>query len=233
MIKPYAKLKPYTPPKFRKPAPYKMPKPHLPAKLGPVAGAPAPVAPAAPAASAAPAAPTLPPVGTPNDARYNSDINAAQTAYNNQNLALQGQETDVRSSFGFDPQYANNPYTQAALLQRAHDQQFANTTNVLAARGQMYSGHMNRQRAADEFAAGQRLDTVKRNYSGALNKIAQARLSNQSRFDQARSSAYADLLDRIAASQTDSSLYDPGPTNDYPDVGGPAGTAKRKRKRKK
>lgn len=163
----------------------------------------------APTYAAAPK-PSLPPVQTGGDSRYNLDIANLQQNYNNANLGYQQRETDTRSLFGFDPQYADNPYTRANLLQRSADQRFRGSTNSMAARGQLYSGALDRAHAADTFTSGAELDTARRDYASQLNQLSQDRLGAQTQYTQGIAGAYQDLLDRRIAAEPDPSQFDPG-----------------------
>lgn len=115
----------------------------------------------------------------------------------------------MRSEFGFDPEFAQNPYTRANLLDRAAKQQFNRTGNSAAARGQLYAGNLNRRRASDTFAAGQALDTSRRDYNQSLTQIQADKAAAQRGFAQGSDNAYLDLLDRLTSAAPDPSAYTP------------------------
>lgn len=169
-------------------------------------GAGAPVAPPAPAQPS-------PPVGTPDDAAYESNVNALQTRLNNTNTGLTGQEQQIRQQYGFDPEFASNPYTKANMLARAAQQRFTGTGNALAARGQLYSGALNNARADDQFASDAALNDARTSYTQALTDIENRRLSAQTDFALGKSDAFTSLLGRLTDSTPDASVQ---PTPDYP-----------------
>lgn len=104
----------------------------------------------------------------------------------NRNIALGNSEAAVQEGdLGFDAGYnadgtvnTSNPYSRAALLQLAHEQQTLGTTNSMAAAGQLYSGaRANAQAGVDtNYArneAGNRLA-----YQRGLHSIKAGQLTN-------------------------------------------------------
>jgi hypothetical protein len=153
------------------------------------------------------------PVG---DARMDSQLNALQTRLNSQNLAFNQQEQMTRQEFGFDPQYAKSPYTQASILKRRAQQRFMGTTNSNAAAGQLYSGAVTRDRTADELASGAELDAARKDYAARLANINQGRLDARNAYAEGADFAKLDAVERYTAS-------DPGLLYDDPGEGGGGG----------
>lgn len=158
-----------------------------------------------------PPSPAAPPIPTLDDARYNSDINNYQRDFNNTNLGINNREFGIQEHFGFNPEFASNPYTLANALMRNANQQFNRTTNSAARSGQLYSGATSRARDADAFSAGAAQDQARRDYNQQLAQIALERTQAQSALDSGRDSAYLDMMDRALQSEPDSGLYPDSP----------------------
>lgn len=154
-----------------------------------------------------------PPVGVADDAAYETQANNLNTRYANQDLALTGQEQQIKQDYGFDPEYASNPYTKANMLARAASQRFTGTTNAMASRGQLYSGATNNARAADQFASDAQMNDARNSYAQALIGIQNSRLSNTTDRNLGLADARQSLNDRLTASTPDASIQ---PTPDYP-----------------
>lgn len=159
-----------------------------------------------PGMGAAPGVPA-PPVPRLDDSIYQSQLNQLQTGFNDSSLALGQRETGIREQFGFDPQYASNPYTRANMLQRAAQQRFRGTTNSMAGRGQLYSGATNRARSADEFTSGGELDSARREYAESLRGVEADRLAAQRQLEFGSADAYAEMLGRFEEREPDPSLF--------------------------
>lgn len=151
--------------------------------------------------------PGQPPVRMADDSIYQNKINALRTGLNDTNLALDRQQYGVREQFGFDPEFASNPYTQANMLARRAQQRFAGTTDSVAARGQLYSGNVNRLRQADEFTSGAEMDATRRDYLGSLSEIEQKRLAAQRELEGGSADAYEDLIARMQDRELEPDLF--------------------------
>jgi len=146
-------------------------------------------------------------VQTLDDAGYQSDINASNLGYSDTQSSLQNKEYQLRSQAGFDPEFANNPYTQANMLARRANQRFNSTTNGMAARGQLYSGATSRARDADTFTSGGELDDARRGYNEGLSGIAGDRLAAERGKSAGYDKAYLGMLDRAQKADPDASLF--------------------------
>lgn len=160
----------------------------------------------------APAAPALqpfggPPVPTLDDSIYQEDINQLGTRLADTQLNLQRQNFGIEEQFGFNPQFANSPYTKANMLARRANQRFTGTTNSSAARGQLYSGNVNRLRAQDALTSGAELDEAKREYAEALAGNAAQGLAAQREHDFGAVQAKRDLVSRFEQQEPDPSLF--------------------------
>lgn len=77
-------------------------------------------------------------------------VGARNVALGNANAAYD--QGNLSFDYGYNPDGSvntANPYSRAALYQLGYEHQQAGTTNSLAARGQLYSGAIQNQRAAD------------------------------------------------------------------------------------
>lgn len=157
-------------------------------------------------AGAAATAPT-PTVAPLDDAGYNSAINMANRTYADEELGLNQKEYGVKEQYGFDPQFANNPYTRANMLKRAADQRFRGTLNSSAGAGQLYSGATSRAQLSNDFQTGAETDEARRSYTSALQEIEASRLSSARDRDSGYDRAYLDMIDRAAANAPSPSMF--------------------------
>lgn len=164
-------------------------------KPGPAAGAP-PVSP-----------PQQPPIDTLNDAGYNAAVSGAERDYGDTISGLDAKQYATQASFGFDPQFAANPYTRANLLTSAYNRSFNNTGNTYAARGQLYSGALDRARGFDANTYQQGLYGLRGEYDQQLAGLESDRLGAERERAGKKDSAYADMLERYLAKDPDSDLY--------------------------
>lgn len=103
------------------------------------------------AGSVRPAAPK-PKAYTPWDTTYERQANQIYSRYNNAVSANANRSGQIRRGYGLDAGFdVNNPYSQAALLQRNYDQARAGSQNSYAASGQFLSGAMNRALREGQF----------------------------------------------------------------------------------
>ncbi len=135
------------------------------------------------------------------DSAYQTQINALQTRLNNQNLVAGQDESTIRQNYGFDSEYASNPYTKANLLQRAAETQFNRTTNTAAASGHLYSGSTSNQRGYDEFKSGLERDQAMKEYASALQGVDRSRLGAQTDYTLGAADAQVGYLDRQLTAQ--------------------------------
>jgi hypothetical protein len=173
----------------------------------PMAGIGTPKPGAANKPGAAPTGSPLPPVGTPNDALYNTDVAGINRGYADATTGLDAQKFQTRSTFGLDPEFANNPYTRANLLTSAYNRSFNQTGNSYAAKGQLYSGALDRGRAFDANSFQQGQHDLRNEYSQQLAGIEADRLSAERDKAGGLDKAYAEMLQRFYEKEPDASLY--------------------------
>jgi hypothetical protein len=154
--------------------------------------------------------PPAPPANTLNDSGYNTDLAKLRQNFGDTNLALDNKQYGIRESFGFDPEFAQNPYTRANLLAKNYQQSFDRSGNSYAARGQLYSGALDRQRTTDSTAYGGQLDSARRQYNEGLSGVQASRLAARRTLEQGMSGAYQDMLDRSISNDPDSSQFSGG-----------------------
>lgn len=156
---------------------------------------------------APPGASSAPATGTgqlPWDAQYETQSGLLNRNFQNQEAALAQQETDTRSQYGFDAQYASNPLTKANLLQRSYEQGRLGATNSMAARGQLYSGATSNALGYEDFNHASNYNNLQTEYQGLLNKISQGHISDRQGLDEGVANAKADALSRALAQDPES-----------------------------
>jgi hypothetical protein len=117
---------------------------------------PQPPAPFTPAPAAAP----------PFDPAYESGTAAAQAQYGNTLAGIQYQEGRARQQYGFDD--PSNPFNLAAMLQRNYQQGQRGTSTSMAARGQLYSGALQRNLDEGTFGYNRSYDALRRQYDDLM-----------------------------------------------------------------
>lgn len=148
-----------------------------PRAITPMPGLKPPVRATPPAAARPPAAQSLPfdPVYQAQVADLNRQQALAQSN-------IQYQTGQVKQEYGFDD--PSNPFSRAAMLQRAYTQGQQATTGGMASRGQLYSGALQSELDHGRFGHEQNVDTARRAYAQALQALqqqgAQATLDYQS-----------------------------------------------------
>lgn len=153
-----------------------------------------------------PAAPAGPPTRL-DDATYQGQLAALERDRNDTTLGLQNREYATRSQYGFDPEFAANPYTRANMMSRAYAQRFAGTGNSLAAQGQLYSGALDRARGADAFAYGGEVNDARLSYLNDLNSVQAERLGAERSYSEGSDKAYSEMLARAAEKDPEAALF--------------------------
>ncbi len=179
-------------------------------------GKPKPAKPAGPTgAPTGPEASPLPPVGQLNDSGYNNDINAINTGYANKQTSLDAQQYQTRSQFGFDPEFAQNPYTRMNMMVGAYNKANQQTTHSYANRGQLYSGALDRARGYDAEGFNRGQYEARGEYDQLLAGIEASRLEAETEKAGGSAKAYEAMLERKLAKDPDTSLYpEPAPGKD-------------------
>ncbi len=178
-----------------------------------------------------PAAPA--PQQLPWDSMAESRQGLAQRNFADTEARLGQDEANIKSRYGFDPEFANNPLTRANLLQRSYQQQRKSASLGMAARGQLYSGALSNKLAGADFDYTRNLDTEKQQYTDSLNRVLQERLQNQRGLEEANMSANEMRLEKALDQQRwdaeQAGRYVPEST--YTPTATKSGSRKRKRKR--
>lgn len=151
-----------------------------------------------------------PPVPTLNDSGFNIASAGIQRDYLNTMTGLQAREYGLRSEYGFDPDFAQNPYTRANLLKSNYNRAFNNTGNTYAAQGQLYSGALDRARAFDADNFQQQQYQLRGQYDADLAELESSRLGAENERASALDRARLEMLDRALSKEPDPTLY-PGP----------------------
>jgi hypothetical protein len=131
-----------------------------------------PGGPPGPGVPGAPAAPASAPM--PWDAQYNSSVAGADKNYGDKYAYLQSKRLTTEQNFGIDPgfnDYANNPYSRAALLRKSYDTAVRGSTNSYAAAGHLYSGSLHNAQGANRGAYDQGYDALNKEYLASLGDI--------------------------------------------------------------
>ncbi len=161
------------------------------------------------------------------NSQYETQVGALNKNYADQMANFTNQENTTRSTYGFDPQYANDPYSRANLLKDSWNTNRRAVSTGGAARGQLYSGSTsNALRYADE-GYGKAYDTTQKEYQGALNQLQQGRLGAEG---ELRTGIAAAEAQRIQQMLDDARQLD---TSDLPGETLAQKAAKRHKKNKK
>jgi hypothetical protein len=150
-----------------------------------------------------------PPAATqlPWNASTETQIGFANRNYNDEIASLAQQEYGVRSEFGFDQEFANNPLTRANLLKKSYNQARLGATNSMASRGQLYSGATSNQLGYADADYNESRDSEMKQYQGLRNEIAQSRLGAARTRDESIAAAHAEALEAALGQELDSSQY--------------------------
>lgn len=127
---------------------------------------------------AAPGAPGPPPAlaQKPWNAQYERAAGAAEKNYGDKLSNLGAQKVISQQNFGIDPgfnDYANNPYSRAALLRKSYEANAKGDTNSYAARGQLYAGSLANAQEADQGNYNQGYNTLNKEYLANLGGLSQ------------------------------------------------------------
>jgi hypothetical protein len=149
----------------------------------------------------------------PFDAALTARQNLARTSYQNRIAGIAAQEPMVRRRFGFTEQGQidpSNPFGRAQLLKRSYDQSQRGTTNSLAARGQLYSGALQRQKEENQFNYQANDAALRGLYGQEMAGLSAARFAAQDQFNREMADAYWGWLQ----AQIEARAAEPGSTPD-------------------
>lgn len=119
----------------------------------------------------APAAPHM-----PWDAQYELAAGGAEKAYGNTHAYLQSKKLMTQQDYGIAPgfnDYANNPFSRAALLRKSYDTSVRGSTNSYAAGGHLYGGSLRNAQTANRGQYDQGYNDLNKGYLGDLGNIDQ------------------------------------------------------------
>jgi hypothetical protein len=143
----------------------------------------------------------------PWNASTETQIGFANRNYNDEMAQLGQQDFAVRSDFGFDQEFANNPLTRANLLKKSYDQARTGAVNSMAARGQLYSGATSNQLSYADSDYNETRDREMKEYQGLRNEISQSKLGAARTRDESIAAAHAEALEAALGQELDSSQY--------------------------
>lgn len=155
------------------------------------------------AANPAPASSQVGPTGLPIDPAYDATIAALGSkrdqllagygADRTSNLLDYGYTEGADHSLSFDP---NNPFSRAALLKRRYDQSRKGANTSMAARGQLYSGALQRQRDDLNFQQGAGENSLMNALARFLAQNTSSSAGARTDYDLAAAQAMGDRLSR-------------------------------------
>lgn len=151
-----------------------------------------------------------PPIVDPwnNDAAYQGEMTSAGLRRDQAKLRLAGRQSEAEQGYGYrvgedgeldESSFASNPYTRAAMMKANYDRQVRGTTNSSAARGQLYSGAVDRARLSDAAAyTGQRSEAIN-DFTRLMAEIEQGRTDADTSYAETDRVAKQAALDRALA----------------------------------
>jgi hypothetical protein len=110
----------------------------------------------------------------PWDSQYELSAAGAEKNYGDSMAYLNSKRLQAQQAYGIDPgfnDYANNPFSRAALLRKSWDTNVRGTTNSYAAQGQLYAGSVHNAQHANRFNYDQGYDELNRSYLADLGQI--------------------------------------------------------------
>lgn len=128
---------------------------------------------------ALPTPPPAPPAPKPAphmpwDAQFELASAGAEKGYGDKQAYLGSKRLITQQGYGMDPgfnDYANNPFSRAALLRQSFDSATRGTTNSYAAGGHLYSGALHNAQGANRSSYDQNYDSLNREYLTDLGDI--------------------------------------------------------------
>lgn len=171
-----------------------------PDRLTPLRGSPFSSAPPSPPA----------PQAMPFDASYDSQMGQNTNVLNLDLAGIEYGRGQVAYNYGFDAAGnldPTNPFSKAKEFERQYHQAQSGTTNSMAARGQLYSGALQRTLDEGTHRYGVGLDALRQGATGEYNAYTQAEARARADYGQANIDAGSDRADRWA----DYRPQDPGP----------------------
>lgn len=110
----------------------------------------------------------------PWDAQYERVVGGADKNYGNTMAYLNSKRLQAQQAYGIAPgfnDYANNPFSRAALLRKSWDTNVRGTTNSYAAQGQLYAGSVHNAQQANRFKYDTGYDELNRDYLADVGQI--------------------------------------------------------------
>lgn len=173
------------------------------------------------------------PTGQPWDAKYETQVGSLRNTNAGTLANIQNQENTARSQYGFDDQYANDPYTRANLLKQSWNTNRLKATNAMASRGQLYSGATSNALGYADEGYNRDYNTAQQGYQDLLNRFSTQRLQANQGMNEGIAAAEAqriqDTMD--AANQLDTSTI-PLPPEAPQSLGSKVNKAKKKKGKK-
>jgi hypothetical protein len=129
----------------------------------------------------------------PFDAALTQANDAADLGYGNSLAVIDQAPGALRRQYGYtdtgdiDP---NNPFGKAQLLQRSYDQAQKGNTNSYAARGQLYSGALQRRKNEDQFNYQANDALMRGQYGSDMANVAGQRAAATNAWTSARSNNF-------------------------------------------
>jgi hypothetical protein len=146
----------------------------------------------------------------PYSSAYESAVGRANRDLSSSQSDITGRELATEQQYGFGSDQSN-PFSRANALQRSFNTAQKTTTNVMAGRGQLYSGATSNARAADRFGFEQSLDSSQREYLAALANYSRERTGAQSQYDETIAGAEAARLEEGLQNRPEASEAPPTP----------------------
>ena len=149
---------------------------------------------------------------------------------------LDQQQRDTIREFGLDD--PTDPFSRARLLQQMFQRQQRGNTNSFAARGQLYSGALQRAQNTSSLSYLQQQDSLRKQQSAILARIEQRRAALRSGAESDRLDESERAIDRAIANRPDPSSMPLPENKSYyhqykPDAGGGRVKSKRRRRRRR
>lgn len=105
----------------------------------------------------------------PFNAGYENAVNAANQQRTDAYSGAASERYGIENQYGLNN--SDNPLSQAAQMERAFRQRTMGTGNTLAARGQLYSGALERAQSSNRLGHAVDLDNLAREYQSRLAEI--------------------------------------------------------------
>lgn len=136
---------------------------------------------------------------SPFDSILTGAQNTADLNYGNTVAAIGMQQPIIQRSYGYNDDGSvdpNNPFSKAQLLQRSYQQTKTGTGNQYAARGQLYSGALQRQQNENQFNFQAQDAQLRGSYAQQLAELARMRADAQNSKNNSYNDAFTGWLMR-------------------------------------